>query len=166
VEQPRNETVDENRYLIFSAALGFRHKEVPMKNLRSILAALTVLLMATAAHAQSIAVKATIPFNFVVGDRAYPAGEYSFRENGVILQIADTDNIATSNVISNACESVNPSEKTKLVFHRMGGYYFLSQVWVSGNTLGRELPRSDTEVRLAQNHEKSEPVIVAANLSR
>jgi hypothetical protein len=48
----------------------------------------------------------------------------------------------------------------------MGGYYFLRQIWVAGNSSGRELSRSRTEVRLAQNHEKQESVIVAANISR
>lgn len=46
-----------------------------MNNLRSVLFALIVLLMATAAQAQQTNVKAKIPFDFVVGDRAYPAGE-------------------------------------------------------------------------------------------
>ncbi len=50
-----------------------------MKNLRSALLALTVLLLATAAHAQQTNVKADVPFDFVVGDRAYSAGEYTVK---------------------------------------------------------------------------------------
>ena len=50
-----------------------------MKNLRSILLALTVLLLATAAQAQTTNVKASIPFNFVVGNHAYSAGEYTVK---------------------------------------------------------------------------------------
>jgi len=46
----------------------------------------------------------------------------------------------------------------------MGENYFLSQVWVAGHLTGREFPRSRTEIRMAQNHEKAETVIVAANL--
>ena len=56
-----------------------------MKNLRSILAALVVLLMATAAHAQQPMVSATVPFNFAIGDRAYPAGNYLFKNDGAVL---------------------------------------------------------------------------------
>ena len=50
-----------------------------MKNLRSILLALTVLLLATAAQAQTTNVKASIPFDFVVGDHAYTPGEYTVK---------------------------------------------------------------------------------------
>ena len=137
-----------------------------MKNLRSILAALAVLLMATAAHAQQRTLSATVPFNFIVGDRAYPAGDYLFRNSDSVLKITNTEQAKTEVTLSNACESVTPSADTKLVFDRMGGYYFLRQIWVAGSFTGRELLRSRTEIRLAQNHEKQESVIVAANISR
>ena len=135
-----------------------------MKNLRSILAALAVLLMATAAHAQSTKVAATVPFNFVAGDRAYPAGEYTIGSDGVILKITNAEK--TEVMLSQACESLTPSADTKLVFDSMGGSYFLRQIWVAGNSRGRQLPRSHSEMQLAQNHEKSESVIVAANITR
>jgi hypothetical protein len=132
-----------------------------MKSLRSALVALTVLLVATAAHAQSAKVAATIPFNFVAGDRAYPAGDYVLSNDGSVLRIANTENMSNDELIlSHACEKATPSDRTKLV----GGEYFLHQIWVDGETSGRELPRSKTERQLAQNHEKSESIIVAANL--
>jgi hypothetical protein len=137
-----------------------------MKNLRSILALLVALFMATAAHAQQRALSATVPFNFIVGDRAYPAGDYLFRNSDSVLKITNTEQAKTEVTLSNACESVTPSADTKLVFDRMGGYYFLRQIWVAGSFTGRELLRSRTEIRLAQNHEKQESVIVAANISR
>jgi hypothetical protein len=137
-----------------------------MKNLRSILAALAVLLMATAAHAQQTRLSATVPFNFVVGDRSYPAGDYLFSNSDAVLKITNTEQAKTELILSNACHRVTPSADTKLVFDTMGGYYFLRQIWVAGNSSGRELPRSRTEVRLAQNHDKQESVIVAANISR
>lgn len=136
-----------------------------MKNLRSALVALAVLLMATAAHAQTTKVTATIPFNFVVGDRAYPAGDYQFNNDGTILRVANTELASVSDVIlSHACQEARPSRNTRVVFDQMGGEYFLRQIWVAGSSWGRELPRSKSEIRLAQNHEKSESIIVAANL--
>ncbi len=137
-----------------------------MKNLRSIVAALAVLLMATAAHAQHTKVSATVPFNFVVGDRAYPAGDYVFSNNDAVLNITNTEQAKSEMALSIPCQHATPSADTKLVFDSMGGNYFLRQIWIEGNTSGRELPRSHTEVRLAKNHEQEEPVIVAANLSR
>lgn len=136
-----------------------------MKNLRSGLVALAVLFMATAAHAQQTRVKATVPFNFVAGDRAYPAGDYLLDNNGPILRVTNTEDAASTEILlSRACEKSAPSEKTVVVFRQMGGEYFLQQIWVAGETRGRELPRSKSEMRLAQNHEKSESVIVAANI--
>jgi hypothetical protein len=145
---------------------AFRFEGGSMKNLRSIVVALGVLLMATAAHAQRTAVSATVPFNFVVGDRAYPAGDYLFRNNEAVVMITNAEQAKTEITLSNACESVWPSADTKLVFDSVGGNYFLRQIWVAGKSDGRELPRSRTEIRLAQNHEKQETVIVAANISR
>ena len=69
-------------------------------------------------------------------------------------------------ILSQACERVTPWPGTELVFDSMDGYYFLRQVWVAGNARGRELPRSHTEIRLAQNYDKMESVIVAANIAK
>jgi hypothetical protein len=137
-----------------------------MKNLRSILFALTVLLMASAAQAQQSKVLANVPFDFVAGDRAFAAGEYLFSNSDTVLKITNAEQAKTEMTLSNACESGTPSADTKLVFDSMGGYYFLRQIWVAGDSRGRELPRSHTEVRLAQNHEKGQSVIVAANIPR
>lgn len=135
-----------------------------MKNLRHALVALAVLLMATAAHAQTTRVAATIPFNFVVGGHDYPAGDYLFSNNGVVLQVINTERQIGDMILSQSCEKTKPSTETKVVFHQMSGYYFMEQIWVAGSSRGRELPKSKSETRLAQNHEKSESVIVAANL--
>jgi hypothetical protein len=135
-----------------------------MKNLRSILAALAVLLTATAAHAQQTKVTATVPFNFVVGDRAYPAGDYLFSNSNDVLTITNAEQAKM--ILSHACERGTRSADTKLVFDSMGGYYFLRQIWIEGSSSGRALPRSRTEVRLAQNLGQEKSVIVAANIAR
>jgi hypothetical protein len=137
-----------------------------MKNLRSALVALAVLFLANAAHAQTTKVAATVPFSFVAGDHAYPAGDYLFSSDGPVLRIINTDNASDTMMLSQACENATRSDKTKVVFRQMGGDYFLEQIWVAGQAQGRELPISKTEIRLAQNHEKSKSVIVAANISK
>jgi hypothetical protein len=139
-----------------------------MKNLRSALLALTVLLLATVAHAQQTNVKADVPFDFIAGDRAYPAGEYTVKSiaaSGIAILIDNTQEPERGLVLSNACLRGQPSAETKLVFERMGDHYFLSQIWTEGNSAGREFPRSKAETQLAQNHQKPNLVIVAANIS-
>ena len=140
-----------------------------MKHLRSVLFVFTALLLATAARAQSTNVTASVPFDFVVADQAYPAGDYavkSISETGIPILIRNSDQAEKGLVLSVPCSSVKPSTTTKLVFHSMGGQYFLYQVWQEGNTIGREFRLSKTEKQLARNSSKSEIVIVAANLTR
>jgi hypothetical protein len=139
-----------------------------MKHLRSILFVFVALLLATAAHGQSTNVTASVPFDFVVADHSYPAGDYavkSISDNGVPILIRNQDAAEKGVALSFPCSSVKPSSTTKLVFHRMGNQYFLYQVWTEGNTIGREFPMSKTEIQLARNS-TPEIVIVAANLTR
>ena len=140
-----------------------------MKNLRSVLFALAVILLVPAARAQQKGVKADVPFDFVVGDRAYPAGEYILKAapnaNG-IMRIENVQEVSAVFVPSNSCAEGVPSTETKLVFHRMAGRYFLYQVWTAGNLTGREFPKGHVEVELAQNHDQPELVILAAAISR
>jgi hypothetical protein len=140
-----------------------------MKNLRSILFVLAAILLVPAARAQQNGVKADVPFDFVVGNRAYPAGEYILKaalSNGGVIRIENLNEVSAAFTSSNPCSKVTPSAETKLVFHRMGGHYFLYQMWTAGNLTGREFPKGRIEVELAQNHESPEVVIVAANISR
>ena len=114
-----------------------------MKNLRSILLALTVLLLATAAQAQTTNVKASIPFNFVVGDHAYPAGEYtvkSLSQGSAAIRIDSADESEKGITLSNTCSKAQPAVGTTLVFQRLGDNYFLYQIWTEGNSAGRQLP--------------------------
>jgi hypothetical protein len=139
-----------------------------MKNLRSMLFALTVLLLATAAQAQTTNVKAGIPFDFVVGDHAYSAGEYtvkSLSQGSPAIRIDNADESEKGITLSNACSKGQPADGTTLVFQRLGGNYFLYQVWTEGSSLGREFPMSKAEVQLAKNNSKPDLVIVAANIS-
>ena len=139
-----------------------------MKNLRSILLALTVLLLATAAQAQTTNVKATIPFGFVVGDHAYSAGEYtvkSLSQGSAAIRIDNADESEKGITLSNACSKAQLAVGTTLVFQRLGDNYFLYQVWTEGNSAGRQLRMSKKEVQLAKNFSKPELVIVAANIS-
>ena len=139
-----------------------------MQNLRSILFALTVLLLATAAQAQTTNVKAAIPFDFVAGDHAYPAGEYtvkSMSQSSSAIRIDNADESEKGITLSNECQKGQPATQTTLVFQRLGNNYFLYQIWTEGNSAGREFPMSKKEVQLAKNYSEPELVIVAANIS-
>lgn len=140
-----------------------------MKNLRYALLTLAVLLAAAGVRAQETRVKADIPFDFIAGDRVYPAGQYlltSLTSDDAVIRIGGNPEVQTVHLLSNSCQSANPSKETKLVFRRMGENYFLHQVWLAGNTNGREFHKSRAEVLLAKNQVKPELVIVAANITK
>ncbi|MGB7436791.1 MAG: hypothetical protein WBR26_12410 [Candidatus Acidiferrum sp.] len=141
-----------------------------MKTLRFALLVLPALLVATAAQAQQTKIVATVPFDFVVGNHVYPAGEYSVKalsQYAGIMRIEEAQQTEAASVLSIACTSLTPSTETKLVFRRMGdNKYALYQTWIAGQNWGREFQNNRSEARFAQNHEKPELVIVAANIAR
>jgi hypothetical protein len=140
-----------------------------MKNLRSVLFALTALLLTTAAQAQTTNVKAKIPFHFVVGNQTYSAGEYTVRsmsQSSSAIRIDNADESEKGITLANVCRSASAAGATTLVFQRLGNNYFLYQVWTDGSDTGREFPMTKTQVQLAKNDSKPELVIVAANISR
>ena len=138
-----------------------------MKLMRSAFLGLGLLLAVSAAQAQDVRVKANIPFDFVVGDRVMPAGEYIVGpagSQGHAITITSGD--SASMAITFACASSGPSKNTKLVFHALAGRYFLSQVWVAGYSQGRQLRTSESEVRLAKNGDAAKDLVLAANITR
>ena len=130
--------------------------------------ALAFMAAAQMAQAQQPVV-ANIPFAFNVGKMVLPAGEYRVEKwikGDSALLIQRTDGGAATFAGSIATDSNEPQTQTKLVFHRYGDRYFLSQVWVEGATRGRELPKSKQEKEqdqlLARNDTRDQVTIVAS----
>ena len=109
-----------------------------------------VVLMAAlvSAHAQSRSVVADVPFEFTVGGKALKAGEYSvraFASNGNALLISNQESNDSAIRMTNTIEARILPKQGKLVFHRYGQRYFLSEVWTAGQRTGRQLLKSDEE---------------------
>jgi hypothetical protein len=135
-----------------------------MKNQMFALIGLGLLLATASAYAQTGVVKATVPFNFIVGQAQLPAGGYVIQHlnpSGVAMSIESSDRKLVKLVIPNACESTQAQEKTKLVFHRYGGEYFLAQIWTAGNSRGSELPKTQREAEVAMDRLPQNVVVVA-----
>jgi hypothetical protein len=140
-----------------------------MNRLRSAFLGLGLLVVVSGAQAQGTRVKANIPFDFVVGNQVLSAGEYMVANEGSTSQlivIRSNDRKTTMLTLTNSCSSSKPSETTKLVFHRLAGRYFLSQVWAAGNSDGREFPESRLEVQLAKNSNARDEVALQASVTR
>ncbi len=136
-----------------------------MKKTLTLFAAALAVLVTTVANAQSVHMKADIPFNFIISGATLPAGEYSVASvdvGGHVLLISDLSSQKNKLILVNSCRSAKTATKTKLVFHRYGDRYFLNQIWVAGNDAGHEIPTSRRENEVARDGSMQEVVLVAA----
>jgi hypothetical protein len=121
-------------------------------------------MVAVCANAQTLKVAANVPFDFAIDKASLPAGSYNIdaidNSKALIVRGAEGGKM----VLSDAAGTLNPSPDTRLVFHRYGDRYFLSQIWVAGETEGRQLHMSRREAEVAKNTQASENVIVLASL--
>ena len=133
-----------------------------IKTLSMLMLLAVVALTATAVSAQtSRQVNANVPFSFIVGDKELPAGNYRIQPTSIgsgILRIAGTEN-SKSTVRLTSLLRRNDSGRGKLVFHRYQDQYFLSEIWVTGESDGRQLVKSKREKvmqreQLASNSDK------------
>ncbi len=110
----------------------------------------------TSANAQlSAPVRAKIPFDFNLGEKKLPAGEYTFSR----VSAFSNNTMAVSSANGNAhaflstffAEVITPRDKSTLIFHRYGDQYFLEQIWTAGELTGTQVPqsRSERELRMS-----------------
>ena len=136
------------------------------KHALTLIGVLSLLLAAGSAFAQTIDVKGDVPFNFIVNKATVPAGQYELKSlsgDGKTLTLRGPDGKPVGIFSSIRAESLQASDKTKLVFKRYGDRYFLSQIWLAGARSGHELPMSSREKEMAMNS-TPESVVVMAEL--
>ncbi len=97
-------------------------------------------------QAQSHEVRANVPFDFNVGSKHLPAGNYTFvteyLDNLVEIQNRD-QKIAVLSMTEDA--STPAGNVSQLVFHRYGDQYFLREIQCPSVALNVEIPRSKQE---------------------
>ena len=90
-----------------------------------------------------------IPFNFTVGEKAFPAGKYVIARNrkdsDTVWVIRHKDNAAKAMLLTRPVRAIDTLEETRLVFHRYDDLYFLSEFWTAGSNTGREIQISNRE---------------------
>lgn len=98
---------------------------------------------------------ANIPFAFTVGNYTLPPGRYTVtRWSEKALRVFNSQNQSTF-ALNNKVEGRAP-DSSKMVFHRYGNAYFLSEIWVSGNRTGVRVVRSRLENELVEKSTKME----------
>jgi hypothetical protein len=112
---------------------------------------IVAVLAAAAAFAQSSTLHANVPFDFIVGTQVLPAGQYTVDSGSlhstVIIRSNDCMRAAMA-VLGSGLRSTATSNRGKLVFHRYGDTYYLTEIWQPGNE-GHQLPETSRERELA-----------------
>lgn len=142
------------------------------KKVFSVMATCCFLAMVAAAtvHAQlpGTAVRATIPFDFSVRGKTFPAGEYEIKRfsdapDGLII-FSINDNHERAMFETEPVVARRISSRSEIVFHRYGDSYFLSEVFAGGGQTGRELlvSREERNLRreMANNGNRAQPETV------
>jgi hypothetical protein len=131
----------------------------------TILGALLVMT-AISVRAQSERSKVTnIPFNFIVGQKTLPAGDYTVepyrRDYDKVWLVQSRDGRTSALVITMPVQFSETQEKTKLVFHKYGDQHFLAQVSLAGGNSGRELIMPRQENELAKKMIERQTIVLA-----
>ena len=110
--------------------------------------AIELVTAVASANGQSRHQVAKIPFEFVVGDKSLPAGQYdvtSMTSNDSVLRITNSEQKQTALRQTQTISHFKPADKGKLVFRRYADRYFLAEVWSAGDISGRQLAKSKQE---------------------
>jgi hypothetical protein len=130
--------------------------------------ALTMLpLLAAAQMTSNERIVAKVPFEFVLGNKVVPAGDWTVQSgnmNSSVLQIRNWD--AHVNMFAPASPAASKKISSggyTLVFHKYGNSYFLAEVTIAGMRDGYRLPetKGETELR-AQNVPASNEILLAS----
>ena len=125
-----------------------------MKLLIAVMIIALTLLLTGSAKAQSAGetgVKATIPFAFIVGEKALPAGEYVIKSpHGYIVEFIGHDAPNASLYATVLPADTSEGETGRLVFHRYGDTYILYEAVSPAMHMAVVLPQSRLEKRVGE----------------
>jgi hypothetical protein len=111
-----------------------------MKSKLMIAALFAFTFLTTGAFAATNKQNANVPFEFHLGDRVMPAGNYTIRQlTAETLEISNDAGSAKSVALTFAAQRTSNETESKLVFRHIGDQYFLVQVWGSNTESGRAL---------------------------
>lgn len=112
----------------------------------SLVIATTLITAGVWAQAQTQALQATIPFDFMVNNRILPAGTYTVSsENRSIVRFSDPTQKGAQMFGVVSPETATTDRGNALVFHKYGDRYFLSEIRCQNSRLNSSLPETKAE---------------------
>ena len=108
---------------------------ISISNLRvGVLTAVALVSPAFSMHAQDrgAPVKVNVPFDFESGSRRFKAGTYTI--SSLNQHLALVRGMSTSGMaLMQETQDVGPAQTGKVVFHRYGDRYFISDIFIRGH---------------------------------
>jgi len=103
------------------------------------------------------------PFAFVVGDSVLPAEEYTIRVVSLPGKLFFHSADGTVNIFINSVplQKASTEDRFRVVFHRYGTHYYLSEIWTPGYHTGRMVMQTPAEVDLAKNMTQQHVILYA-----
>ena len=138
---------------------------------RKVYGALTMLAVAlivsvpmVQAQSQSH-LRADVSFAFSLQDKSMSAGNYEIKSlSDQVLEIWNLDTRHGQLLMKQMSVQANKVQNPKLVFHKYGDQYFLSQIWDGRSNSGVELAVSnrEKEEQIARNGQQPPETVVVA----
>jgi hypothetical protein len=135
---------------------------------------ITLIGITAGAEAQAhrkAALQASVPYEFVVGNRVFPAGTYVFEmatgspkttDQGGVLIVHNRERKLYAAVATGVENDTNAHISPKLVFVRNGNRVYLAKVWRQGEVAGFTVHTPGSE---AQDWQESEVLTLDAKTS-
>lgn len=121
--------------------------------------AFAALVLVSSAAGQTGAIRATVPFDFIVGQQTLPAGDYKVALQGTTLLLTRLDGPGSAFVMY-SLTGHNRDASPRLLFHRYGNRSFLSEAWITG--MGHELSKSSQELEYARTETVRKTEVMAS----
>jgi hypothetical protein len=119
---------------------------------------------AAVSQADTALMKARIPFDFVVGTKTLPAGDYTILKNANSADLIRSDDgrNAVFFVTVSLVPKTEDANKTAVVFDKIGNVYFMRTILVGSWTDGLQLPQPKRERELLAegSHAPSQQIAV------
>ena len=101
-------------------------------------------------EAQTMELRASIPFEFRMGQTLMPAGSYTIHHSDGLLILREQNGGKATMGLTIATEPPKDSSRAVLVFHRYGETCFLDKLWIPGYNTARGVLESSFEKELAR----------------
>jgi len=123
------------------------------KIIQFVFVTVVTLCLGSTVTAQDSSMSIKVPFDFYVGERLLPAGEYTIARvvasSNTIRIISTSKHAAT--IFTVPVSVYRPVLQEKMVFNRYGNDHFLAQIWWPGTATGFEMVKGKFEIQVAKN---------------